>query len=215
MKKNTNTAWKLFLLIAIILPVCSMAGYYYYDRMVASLPYYAEGNQKVDIQESMTVPLFSFLNQDSVAVDNSVVDGKVWIANYFFSVCPTICPPMMTNLRKIQQRYQGNEDFAMLSLTVDPIRDKPSVLHRYAQGREINTKNWQLLTGEKKSLYRFARKGLSIEATEGSSEEDFFHSEKIVLIDREGHIRGYYDGTDNADMTLLVSHIDRLLNPKK
>jgi len=215
MKKNSNTSWKLFLLIALILPVCAMAGYYYYDRMVATLPYYTEGNQKVVQEEGMIVPRFSFLNQDSALVDNRFVDGKIWIANYFFSVCPTICPPMMTNLKKVQERFANQTNFAMVSLTVDPLRDRPSVLNKYAKGREINTDKWQLLTGEKKSLYRFARKGLSIEATEGSSDDDFFHSEKIVLIDREGHIRGYYDGTDKADIDLLLSHIDRLLNAKK
>lgn len=216
MEKTNNISWKLFLTIAIVIPIVAMAIYYYYDRMIATLPYYSQGNQKVAQEEGAIIPGFSFINQDGTVVNNTFVDNKVWVANYFFSVCPTICPPMMSNLKKVQDAVGDTADFRMISFTVDPKRDVPTVLHHYAQGRQINTSNWQLATGNKKELYRFARTGLFIEAIDGSGEDDdFIHSEKIVLIDRTGHIRGYYDGTDIADINLLLAHIDRLLNPTK
>jgi len=118
---------------------------------------------------------------------------------------------MMAGMRVVQQAFPDDGQVRMVSLTVDPNHDMPAKLKRYAENKNINLKQWQLGTGDKANLYRFARNGLFITADDGDGgANDFIHSDKIVLIDRENHIRGYYDGTDNDEITRLIKDIRRL-----
>jgi protein SCO1 len=138
--------------------------------------------------------------------------GKVWVADFFFTRCPTICPVMTNNLQDVQEAFLGNENLKILSFTCDPEYDRPEQLSNYAAAFAADTKQWQFVTGEKSSLYRFARNELSITATDGDGgETDFIHEQYLVLVDKDGFIRGFYDGTKPYEVKLLIRDIKKLL----
>jgi protein SCO1/2 len=138
--------------------------------------------------------------------------GKVWVACYFFTTCPTICPKMISGMKEVANVYTLNEQFGMISFTVDPVQDTPEKLKAYALARNLPTHQWHLATGRKTDLYRFARKGLMVVATDGDGGPgDFIHSDKLVLIDQESRIRGYYDGTEPSEVKQLTRDVAKLL----
>lgn len=211
MKRITKKGWILFLSISFLLPAIVYGTFYWYSNRVADLPIYGENYQVETRPPYFTVPPFSFFDQDSVLTDEGFVKDKVWVVHYFYTSCPVICPKMMKGMQEVQKAFEGNDAVRLVSLTVDPEHDHPAVLKRYAQTRKVGGKRWALLTGDKKELYRYARKGLFIVATDGDGgADDFIHSEKLVLVDVDGHIRGYYDGTEAVDINLLINDIRRL-----
>lgn len=212
MKKLSKKVLILCFVLAFILPVTVFYGVRWYKHNISDLPYYAENYNIQSSIPDFKVPEYQFINQDSLPISNSFTDGKIWVAHYFFTTCPTICPAMISGISDVQEKFKNNEELKIISLTVNPETDTPNVLKNYAELRNIDTKQWQLVTGDKKILYRFARKGLFIEATDGDgSANDFIHSEKLVLIDRDNRIRGYYDGTESVDVNLLINDIQRLI----
>jgi len=212
MKPFKNRVIFLFFLLIVAVPLLAFTVMNWYENNVEELPYYHKGTSTESADAvHFTVPQFTFVNQDSIPLTNSFIRGKVWIINYFFTSCPTICPKMMAGMRLVQQAFPNDAQVRMVSLTVDPWHDTPAKLKRYAKNKNMNLNQWQLGTGQKADLYRFARNGLFITADDGDGgTNDFIHSDKIVLIDRENHIRGYYDGTDNDEITKLIKDISRL-----
>ena len=155
---------------------------------------------------------FNFINQDSVAFNQNEVSNKVWVADFFFTRCPSICPAMTNNLQLVQEAFADRKDLKILSFTCDPEHDRPKQLSTYAAAFDANPAFWQFITGEKDLLYRFARKQLFITATDGDGgETDFIHEQYLVLIDKEGYIRGYYDGTEIYEVKILINDIKKLL----
>lgn len=209
--KNKKRVTSLFFAAVIIIPLAIFGAVSWYQRNISGLPYYGE---KYTIEKSapyFKVPGFNFIDQDSMPIDQSFTKHKVWVANFFFTSCPSICPQMMHNLTKVQEAFANDDDIRIVSFTVDPEHDSPSRLNNYAQRYGINAKQWQLATGNKKDLYRFARKGLFVVATDGDGGAgDFIHSDNLVLIDKDGHIRGYYDGTGNVEVKRLITDIKTL-----
>lgn len=182
---------RLFLVIALGLPLLAFGFLHWY----APLPYYSPGRASY----------FSFINQDNQPVTNQDIKGKITVVHYFFTSCGTICPKMITGMQHIQQAFFNDDKVALLSLTVDPDRDTPARLKAYATDKGLQLRHWSLATGEERALYRYARNGLFITAT-----DEFFHSDKLVLIDQEGNIRGYYSGTTPAEVNQLISDIQKL-----
>lgn len=212
MNKSKNVT-SLFLFFAVALPIVAFAVVHWYENNVQSLPYFGNGLQTTGhAEKTFTVDTFSFQNESGSMSTLDSVKGKVWLANYFFSNCKTICPLIMPNLTKVQKTYKKYMDFKMLSFSVDPDRDSVERLKIYASQLGIATDQWHLLTGNKKLLYRFARNQLFLTATDGNGgPDDFIHSDKIVLIDKAGHIRGYYDGTNSNDIKQLIQDIRKIL----
>jgi len=212
MKPFTNRPILLFFLFILIMPLLAFTLFSWYENNVEALPFYHNGTATENAStEHFSVPQFIFVNQDGKELTNKFVKEKVWVINYFFTSCPTICPKMMAGLKLVQQAFPNDEQIRIVSLTVDPSHDTPVRLKRYAQKKNINLNQWQLGTGNQVDLYRFARKGLFITADDGDGGlNDFIHSDKIVLIDRENHIRGYYDGTDKDEILKLIKDIGRL-----
>ncbi|MFT4203630.1 MAG: SCO family protein [Chitinophagaceae bacterium] len=211
--KRSNKTIPLFLFIAVVCPVVAFAIVHWYENTVQELPYFGKEYQLAgNTKEYYTITDFSFPNELGGISNLDSVKGKVWIANYFFSNCKTICPVIMPNLAKVQQAYKGNVDFKMFSFSVDPERDSAGRLQEYARQLGVDPNQWHLLTGDKKSLYRFARNQLFITATDGDGgPDDFIHSDRVVLVDKAGHIRGYYDGTNKTEMQQLTKDIQKLL----
>ena len=154
---------------------------------------------------------FSFIDQDSNVVNQSIVKNKIYVADYFFTTCKTICPQMSNLMMRVQYAYKDDPEVMILSHTVDPEGDSPSVLRAYAKEHNAIKGKWYFLTGDKKALYDMARNSYFVTAMPGDGgADDFIHSEQMVLVDKEKRIRGFYDGTDYNDMTRLIDEINVL-----
>ena len=157
-----------------------------------------------------TIPEFQLVNQFGDTVDREQWEGKIFIADFFFTHCPSICPKMTNHLKELQQKFDSDE-IQILSYSVDPVRDQPDQLMKYANTYEIDHKNWTFLTGDKKQIYLLARNGYFISASEGSGgPDDFIHSDLFTLVDHKGRIRGYYRGTQDDDVEKLIHDIQKL-----
>ena len=161
---------------------------------------------------------FTLINQLGDSVNIDLIDNKIVVADFFFVSCPTICPKMSSQLKRVHDEYLDNNKVILLSHTVWPEVDSVSVLFDYAERFGAIPYKWQFLTGDKKELYRMARKSYLVvpsiydpEFVHGG-EADFIHTENIVLIDRKKRIRGYYDGTSSMEIDTLLEDIKLLLN---
>lgn len=144
------------------------------------------------------VPEFSFTNQNQKTITNQSYDKKVYIVEFFFTTCPSICPIMNQNMVKIQDQFFGNPNLGIASLTIDPITDTPEVLKEYAIQYKITNPNWNLLTGNKETIYKFANSGFNLYVGENTEVEGGFeHSGFFALVDKEGNIRSRYDEQGN------------------
>ena len=160
---------------------------------------------------------FSFINQDSLLVTNADVNGKVYVAEYFFTTCPGICPDMNQNLRTVYDEFKQDPDFLILAHTSDPETDSPQVLKAYADSMQVDTKKWIFLTGRKDSLYNMARQSYTIDDPANnlkSIDDDFVHSQFWALVDKEGNVRKIYDGLKQSEVRSMIREIRKLLKDK-
>ncbi len=143
-------------------------------------------------------PEFKLLNQDGDTITNEDYLGKVYVAEFFFTTCPTICPIMNSNLVEIQDEFEGEEDFAIASFSIDPQYDTPEVLTEYAENYGITNPNWHLLTGDKEQVYQIANDGFYIHAgVDQDAPGGFQHQGMFALVDKEGYIRSRKDQYGN------------------
>ena len=162
---------------------------------------------------------FSFLNQDGETITEKNVKGKVFVAEYFFTTCGTICPKMNAQMQRVQLAYKGNSDFNILSFTVNPEVDLVPQMKMYAASHGAVKNQWHFLTGDKKDLYSLARKSFFVlkpaEAQNlGDAKSDFIHTNNFVLIDKQMRIRGYYEGTQPHQVDQLIKDIGQSLKEK-
>jgi protein SCO1/2 len=174
----------------------------------------ANGNEKIDTVYK-TIPNFRFLNQDSVYITQDTFKDKIYVADFFFTSCSTICPIMHRNMKTIFDKYNGNKDVMFLSHTIDFKYDKPSVLKRYAQKLGVDVPQWQFVWGDKKEVYGLAEKDYLVAVQEDSAATDgYVHQGWLVLIDKQKRIRGAYDGTKPEEVEKLKADMDILLAEK-
>lgn len=148
--------------------------------------------------ENKKVPDFQFVNQNGDSISNKDYLGKVYLVEFFFTTCPSICPVMNKNLVEVEKELGENNDFGIVSITIDPQHDTPEVLREYAANYEIDNPNWNFLTGDKEEIYTLANKGFGIFAnTDESVPGGFAHSGMFALVDREGYIRSRADQFGN------------------
>jgi protein SCO1 len=158
-----------------------------------------------------TLPGFSFVSHTGDTLSSEDIEGKYIVADYFFTTCNTICPIMSRHMEKVQKEFKDDDLVVILSHTVDPETDSVGTLSAYAEAHGAIKNKWFFLTGDKKALYDQARYGYLISALEGDGgPEDFIHSDKFVLIDKDRRIRGFYDGTDTKDVKRLIDEIEVL-----
>lgn len=144
------------------------------------------------------VPSFEFINQDSVIVSDTDYLGKVFVVDFFFTRCPSICPVMTTNLVAVQDQFRNEKDFALASFSITPEFDTPSVLRTYAKKYGIEDSNWNLMTGDKEAIYKLANAGFNIFAAEMPDVPGGFeHSGLFALVDKEGYLRSRVDEFGN------------------
>jgi protein SCO1/2 len=162
---------------------------------------------------------FSFLNQEGKKISLADVKGSIFVAEYFFTTCGTICPAMNKQMQRVQKAYLNNEQVKILSFTVDPEIDTVAQMKNYANGHGAKSGKWHFLTGDKDQLYDLARKSFFVlkpaEAeNQGDANSDFIHTNNFVLVDQELRIRGYYDGTSAKEVNHLIEDIQLLLDEK-
>lgn len=203
------------IILALLLAACS------HHRPQSKLPYYNTPDftpvwltDNDAIKAVHAIPAFQLTDQVGNRVSETTVKGKIYIANFFFTACGSVCPRMMGNLAKVQAAFARDTNVMILSHTVTPDLDSVAVLNRYAAKHSIKQPQWRLLTGNKDTIYHLARKAYFADEQQGfyRGTNDFLHTENMVLIDREGHIRGVYNGTLALETDHLIEHIRILEN---
>ena len=160
------------------------------------------------------IPAFQFIDQDSAIVDTNTVMGKIYVVDFFFTHCPSICPKMKAEMHKVYEKYKDTKDVLILSHSIDPARDSISVLKRYADKLNLNSNKWHFLTGNKDSIYAIADHYLESAKEDKDAAGGFIHDGNFILIDRQRRVRGYYDGTTDDGTDKLIADIQSLLNEK-
>lgn len=218
MKKNKIK--KIIILGAILL----LPSFFYLfltvgKHNILSLPYYgprefvtaSDGGKEKSDTIYFTVPDFSFINQHGAVFTRENINGKIVVANFFFVTCPTICPKMATHIYDVQKTFEGNDNILFVSHTVNPESDSVPVLAAYAEKVHAGEK-WHFLTGKKDDIYNVAMKGYFVSAMPDEiAPGGFLHSEMLILLDKNGHIRGYFDGTSTSETKKLKDAIRILL----
>lgn len=191
-----------------------------------ALPYYNEPDftpifieNKSDVNKKITHTIgnFSFLNQDSISVNQKRVENKIHIANFIFTSCGSICPTMTKNMKIVGDSLSGDKNLVFLSFSVTPWIDKPSILKKYKERNGIKNENWEFLTGSKGDIYKLARQSYFAEENIGFSKDstEFLHTEHFVLVDKTKRIRGIYNGTLTLEMEKLIEDIKTLEKEKE
>lgn len=155
---------------------------------------------------------FQFTDQDGQPITQQTVSGKVYVAAFFFTACGSICPKMITQLKRVQDAFAGDTGVVLLSYSVTPWLDSVPVLHAYAQRHHVNAAQWHLLTGSKSAIYELARKSYFAEEEIGLTKDstEFLHTEHFILVDRSSRIRGIYNGTLPLETDQLIRDMRQL-----
>lgn len=158
-----------------------------------------------------TIPAFKMLDQDSTLTDNSRFNGHIYVADFFFTSCPSICPIMQKNMLKLFKEFKDERDIAFLSYTIDPLHDTPAKLKKYSRQLGVDGKKWYFVTGNRDSTYVLAEKGYYATAkSDSTAPGGFVHSGGLILVDKERRIRGIYDGTQEEEVDKLSQDLKLL-----
>lgn len=161
-----------------------------------------------NVSQNHTVADFSLTNQNGINITNKDYENKIYVVDFFFTSCPSICPIMTNNMVKIQDEFISNDDIMLLSMSVTPDIDNVQVLKKYAIEKEVNDSKWNITTGSKKHIYELARKSYFAVVEQGDGGlQDFIHTPNFILIDTKKQIRGIYDGTDDDEISRLIKDI--------
>ncbi|MGY6562200.1 MAG: SCO family protein [Luteibaculaceae bacterium] len=215
-----------FILAILLLPVFLLITFIFANHNFIRLPFYGPYFvETVELDGEMvndtiwhTVPPFTFVNQDNEPLTEEWIKGKIAVVDFFFSTCPTICPLMTKQMRRLQIKLDDPafDDVRILSVTVNPEYDTPQVLKEYALKNEADFSKWAFATGNRDDIYEAAYNGFLVSALEDDQAPGgFLHSELFILIDKKGRIRGFYTGTDSDDVDNLADDIKLLLKEEK
>lgn len=161
------------------------------------------------------IPAFHFLNQNGDVITDSTYNGGVYVADFFFTTCPTICPKMKSELLRVYEAFKNEPRVKILSHTIDPDHDSVEVLNEYANRLQVNADKWNFVTGDKDSIYTIAEYYLCSAEEAPDEPGGYIHSGALVLIDHQKHIRGLYDGTKSEEVDQLIKDIPLLLSEIK
>jgi protein SCO1 len=213
--------FKIFFIIMAVFTVVCIALFYVALKPKKTLPIFnpADVNPElVDstvqyIQKYHTIADFSFTNQNGKIITQKDYEGKIYVADFFFTTCGSICPIMTTNMVDVQKAFLNNNKVMLLSHTVFPETDSVPVLKKYALKKGVDDHKWNLVTGNKKAIYTLARKSyLAVKLGKPSELYDMVHTENFVLVDMKRRVRGFYDGTKKEEIKRLIDDINWLLS---
>lgn len=160
-----------------------------------------------------TIPDFRFVSQYGDTVTAAATEGKIYVADFFFTTCPTICPKMKTQLKRVYERFGTNPNVLLLSHTIDPEHDSVAVLKEFSDGLGVKNRNWLFVTGEREKIYDIAQQSYMVTAqADASAPGGAVHSGAFVLVDKQRRIRGVYDGTTEKGVDQLMADMETLLN---
>ncbi len=209
------------LLIAIILFNCKGKTEEKNSR-VPALPYYNDAsftphwldNNSEVLSSFHKIPEFSLIDQEGQVITQQSFEDKIYITDFFFTSCPGICPKMTANMSVLQDVFLEDEEVLLLSHSVTPDKDTVSVLKDYAEAKGVLAKKWHLVTGDRKEIYNLGRQAYFVEEDLGETktDEDFLHTENFVLIDKNKHIRGIYNGLNKTAIQQLITDLKTLKN---
>ena len=207
MKNKDNYYWLL-----LIIPMFFVSWYFINkteQKPIRTLPYFGKKNTLTKGDTNYhTVKPFCFTNQYNEKVTEQTVADKIYVTDFFFTTCQSICPIMSLELERVYKTFHTKNDVLILSHTVSPEEDSVNILKDYASLHGVKDNKWLFLTGEKKQLYDMARQGYLLNNEIGNGDEDdFIHTQNFALVDKERHLRGFYDGTDSAEVTRLINDI--------
>lgn len=207
--------YKFFAVVLLILSAIIVSLIYSILKPVPSLPIYQPAQVNAEMVDSTlqhvkkyhTISDFSLLNQNGERITQADYEGKIYVADFFFTTCQTICPIMTDHMKEIQQKLQDDPTIKLLSHTVTPEIDSVAQLKKYALEKGVNDQKWNLVTGDKKQIYTLARKSYLAAKDNPYEENDLIHTENFVLVDTKKRIRGFYDGTDPVAISKLLEDI--------
>ena len=203
---------KLKLILKIIL-ICSIVFYFGCTEKKSSVILPIFGEKKIIAGDTIyhQIASFNLTNQIGQVVNQNITKNKIYIANFFFATCQSICPMMSNQLQEVQKAFLADDSVLILSHSVNPLHDTVAVLNNYADTYGAKTNKWHLLTGNKKQIYDLAKTSYLVNAFEDDgSPEGFLHSELFLLIDKKARIRGMYDGTNTAEVKKLIEDVKLL-----
>lgn len=209
-------------LLAVFAVVLLVVGYMASknDNPVRELPYFKPVEKGAEVRKDSLgrhlVSDFSLTDQTGKTVTRADFSNSITVVDFFFARCQGICPRMTSQMQRVYETFRGNPEVKLLSHTVNPENDSVEVLKAYAERYHADADQWHFVTGDKPQLYNLARKSYLISDTEGNGgKEDFVHSQNFALVDKQGHVRGIYDGTDSTDVDRLMLEMRMLLKEKK
>jgi len=211
--------YKSFAIVLLVLSFVIISIFYQILKPREVLPIFqpAQVNEELvdstiqHVKKYHTIADFSLINQNGKTVTQDTYNNKIYIADFFFTTCQTICPIMTDNMVILQNKLKQDPDVMLLSHTVTPEIDSVAQLKNYALNKGVLDSKWNLVTGDKKEIYQLARKSyLAVKSNGDGGEYDMIHTENFILVDQKKRIRGYYDGTLEKDIESLLNDIDIL-----
>ncbi|MDG2431906.1 SCO family protein [Flavobacterium sp.] len=214
--KSVLYKYRVFIGIFIIFSCVTLYLFYSALKPTKSLPIYNPSDVNPELVDSTvqyiskyhTIADFSFTNQNGKTITQKDYEGKIYVADFFFTTCTSICPKMTSNLVEVQKAIRNMPDVLLLSHTVFPEVDNVAALKAYAIEKGVDDKKWNLVTGDKKEIYTMARKSyLAVKMGKPDELYDMVHTENFVLVDAKKRVRGFYDGTKKEDIARLIEDI--------
>ena len=185
---------------------------------VESLPLPILGNKETLKDGTIkyhTIPYFSFIDQDSMPFTEKSVENKIYVVDFFFISCPSICPMVSRQMLRVYDQYLKEDKLMFVSFSIDPKRDTVERLANYARNLGVNTEKWKFVTGKKEAIFDIAKEYFSIAIENEEAPGGFDHSGRLILIDEKNHIRSFCDGTDPLSVDGFILDIQKLLNETK
>jgi len=213
---NFIKKYRIFIGTFTVFSIITIALFYNVLKPAKSLPVYNPSDVNPELVDSTvqyiarehTIADFSFINQNGKTITQKDYQGKIYVADFFFTTCGSICPIMTTNMVSVQKAFLNNPKVMLLSHTVTPEIDSVSVLKKYALKKGVVDSKWNLVTGNKKDIYSLARKSyLAVKLGKPSELYDMVHTENFVLVDSQKRVRGFYDGTKKDEVKRLIDDI--------
>jgi protein SCO1/2 len=216
--------YRIFIGTFMVFSIITVSLFYNVLKPSKTLPIYNPADVNPELVDSTVqyiarehkIADFSFVNQNGKTITQKDYEGKIYVADFFFTTCPTICPIMTTNMADVQKAFLNKPKVMLLSHTVTPEIDSVSVLKKYALAKGVVDSKWNLVTGDKKEIYSMARKSyLAVKLGKPSELYDMVHTENFVLVDSQKRVRGFYDGTKKEEMQRLIEDINWLCENDK
>jgi len=216
--------YRILIITFILFSIVTVSLFYNALKPQKTLPIYNPADVNPELVDSTvqyvakyhTIGNFSFTNQNGKTITQKDYEGKVYVADFFFTTCGSICPIMTTNMIDVQKAFANNPKVMILSHTVTPEIDSVPVLKKYAIEKGVIDSKWNLVTGDKKDIYSMARKSyLAVKLGKPEELYDMVHTENFVLVDAERRVRGFYDGTKKEEVKKLIEDIQWLLTEDK